>query len=180
MDPINHNRIIVAFLLFLSIVGLFVHAKVEESLHPRHPATHDHQQVATNGNTSDHAHHSEDHLPNLTQEKSRTPMTAEDFVHNLIDDNKVVIFSKVNCPYCVLAKDLFASLGEHYHVVELDTVVGGQAIHEALKDITGQRTVPNIFVNSEHVGGYTDTNSKRSSGELTNLLKGSVHHKRLH
>lgn len=42
-------------------------------------------------------------------------------------------------------------------------------IQAALKDKTGQRTVPNIFINGKHIGGY-DSVSSLSDQELNNLL----------
>ena len=45
----------------------------------------------------------------------------------------------------------------------------GSAIQSALGDLTGQTTVPNIFINKQHIGGNSDLQSKK--GELKNLLK---------
>ena len=45
----------------------------------------------------------------------------------------------------------------------------GSAIQSSLEDITGQRTVPNIFIGQKHIGGNSELQSKK--GELSNLLK---------
>jgi glutaredoxin 3 len=45
----------------------------------------------------------------------------------------------------------------------------GSAIQSTLGDITGQTTVPNIFINQKHIGGNSDLQAKK--GELKNLLK---------
>ncbi|RYG60254.1 hypothetical protein EON64_19440 [archaeon] len=46
----------------------------------------------------------------------------------------------------------------------------GSAIQAALQDLTGQRTVPNVFVNGKHVGGCDNTLAAIASGELQKLI----------
>jgi hypothetical protein len=46
--------------------------------------------------------------------------TIESFVKNVIESNKIAIFSKTYCPWCDKVKDLFNELNEKYHFVELD------------------------------------------------------------
>lgn len=46
----------------------------------------------------------------------------------------------------------------------------GSAIQSALQDLTGQRTVPNIFVNGKHVGGCDNTLAAIASGEFQRLI----------
>jgi glutaredoxin 3 len=50
------------------------------------------------------------------------------------------------------------------------TVDDGAAIQNYLAEKTGQRTVPNIFIEQRHVGGNSDIQAKKSSGELKKLL----------
>lgn len=45
----------------------------------------------------------------------------------------------------------------------------GAAIQDALEEITGQRSVPNIFIDKKHIGGNSDLQAKKS--ELPSLLK---------
>ena len=45
----------------------------------------------------------------------------------------------------------------------------GSDIQEALKQMTGQSTVPSIFIGQDHIGGNSDLQAKK--GELANLLK---------
>ncbi|KAK9230967.1 hypothetical protein WN943_021198 [Citrus x changshan-huyou] len=75
------------------------------------------------------------------------------FVQNSIFSNKIVIFSKSYCPYCLRAKRIFADLNEQPFVVELDLRDDGAQIQYILLDLVGRRTVPQIFVNGEHIGG---------------------------
>lgn len=46
----------------------------------------------------------------------------------------------------------------------------GSAIQDALAEISGQRTVPNIFINQKHIGGNSDLQAK-SEDDLKELLK---------
>lgn len=48
--------------------------------------------------------------------------SAEKYVEDLIEANKVVIFAKTTCPWCAKVKELFKSLNEPFLSVELDSV----------------------------------------------------------
>jgi glutaredoxin 3 len=56
-------------------------------------------------------------------------------------------------------------------VHELDQVKNGDAIQQELARMTGQRTVPNVFVNGKHLGGNDDTQGAYSSGKLAKMLQ---------
>ena len=65
------------------------------------------------------------------------------------------MFSKTTCPFCDKVKKLFAEKGIEAHYIELDTqdaVEDGANIQAILEEKTGQRTVPNIFINGRHLG----------------------------
>ena len=46
----------------------------------------------------------------------------------------------------------------------------GTTIHEKLKEMTGQRTVPNVFIRGNHIGGADDTMKLHEEGKLMNLI----------
>ena len=56
-------------------------------------------------------------------------------------------------------------------VIELDKTQGGDVIQKELYKLTGQRSVPNVFVGGKHVGGNDDTQAAAKSGKLQELLK---------
>ncbi|KAI9155050.1 glutaredoxin [Paramyrothecium foliicola] len=98
----------------------------------------------------------------------------------LIDENNVdfhanarfpVVFSKTYCPYCRQAKGTLNSFGAEYALYELDELSDGSALQDALEDITGQRTVPNILIKGKHIGGNSDLQSLRSADKLEDLLR---------
>ncbi|XP_031388643.1 glutaredoxin-C3 isoform X1 [Punica granatum] len=104
---------------------------------------------------------------------ARASNSAPAFVQNVIYSNKIAIFSKSYCPYCMRAKLIFSELREQPHVVELDLREDGSEIQRALLDLTGRRTVPQVFVNGKLVGGSDDLTAAFMSGQLQKLLSSS-------
>ncbi|XP_075039747.1 thioredoxin reductase 3 [Mixophyes fleayi] len=95
-------------------------------------------------------------------------------VQELVEKNTVVVFSKSYCPYCIQVKDLFTSLGCEYVALELDQCDDGSNIQDILHEMTGQKTVPNVFVNKTHVGGADKTLQAHKNGTLQKLLDNTV------
>uniref|UniRef100_A0A8I3PJB8 Glutaredoxin-2, mitochondrial n=1 Tax=Canis lupus familiaris TaxID=9615 RepID=A0A8I3PJB8_CANLF len=87
-----------------------------------------------------------------------------------ISDNCVVIFSKTSCSYCTMAKKLFHDMNVKYKVVELDMLEYGSQFQDALYKMTGERTVPRIFINGTFIGGATDTHRLHKEGKLLPLV----------
>jgi len=87
----------------------------------------------------------------------------------IIDENAVAVFSKSYCPYCKATKALLTELGAKYYTIELDQVDDGAAIQDALEQINGQRSVPNIYIKKQHIGGNSDLQARKS--QLPTLLK---------
>jgi len=50
------------------------------------------------------------------------------------------------------------------------TLGDGPELQDALKEWTGQRTVPNVFINGKHIGGCDDTMALNNDGKLVALL----------
>ena len=70
-----------------------------------------------------------------------------------------MIFSKSYCPFCNEAKSVFKELNAEYKSIELDNIEDGDKIQKELFELTGQRTVPNIFINGTHFHNfYNDVN----------------------
>ncbi|VVB18346.1 unnamed protein product [Arabis nemorensis] len=95
------------------------------------------------------------------------------FVQNAILSNKIVIFSKSYCPYCLRSKRVFRELKEQPFVVELDQREDGDQIQYELLEFVGRRTVPQVFVNGKHIGGSDDLADAVESGQLQKLLAAS-------
>lgn len=82
---------------------------------------------------------------------------------------RIEIYTKDNCPYCDMAKAFFKRKGWDYTEHNLE-----QRIDEllALKERTGHRTVPQIFINGEFIGGYTDMAALDKAGQLEARVSG--------
>lgn len=75
----------------------------------------------------------------------------------------VVIYSTTFCPYCVRAKMLLQRKGVAFEEVD---VSGDADARQALVARTRQRTVPQIFINDEHIGGCDELYALERAGEL--------------
>ncbi|XP_045392307.1 glutaredoxin 2 isoform X1 [Lemur catta] len=91
-------------------------------------------------------------------------------IQETISDHCVVIFSKTSCSYCKMAKKLFHDMNVNYKVVELDLLEYGSQFQDALYQMTGDRTVPRIFVNGTFIGGAADTHRLHKEGKLLPLV----------
>lgn len=94
---------------------------------------------------------------------------AKTKAQGIIDENAVAVFSKSYCPYCNATKALLNELGAKYYAIELDKINDGSAIQAALGEMTGQTTVPNVFIGKKHIGGNSDLQSAKNT--LPSLLK---------
>ncbi len=83
---------------------------------------------------------------------------------------KVVMYSTAVCPYCVRAEQLLKARGvESIEKVRIDQDPEQRA---AMIERTGRRTVPQIFIGDEHVGGYDDLAALDRDGRLLPMLQG--------
>jgi len=86
---------------------------------------------------------------------------AEAFVAETVDEEPVVMFALEWCEFCWSVRKLFARLGIAYRSVDLDSVEyqageRGGNIRAVLAERTGARTIPQIFIGGEHIGGCTE------------------------
>ena len=80
----------------------------------------------------------------------------------------VKMYTTAVCPYCVRAKQVLKSKGvEQIEEIRIDTDPQARA---HMMEVTGRRTVPQIFVGDTHVGGCDDLIALDAKGELLPLL----------
>lgn len=91
-------------------------------------------------------------------------------VNKLIKEKPVFVASKTYCPYCQASLKTLDEVKADPYVLQLNTIDDGSDIQDALEQITGQRTVPNIFIGGKHIGGNSDLQALKSSGKLDELL----------
>ena len=81
----------------------------------------------------------------------------------------VKMYTTAVCPYCIRAKQLLTAKGvAHIEEVRIDTDPDARA---HMMQITGRRTVPQIFIGDTHVGGCDDLVALDSKGGLLPLLQ---------
>ncbi len=76
-----------------------------------------------------------------------------------------MVFSKSYCPYCNNTKRILDGLNAKYKAYELNVEADGDDVQNALHKMTGQRTVPNIFIGQVHIGGNSDLEAVVKSGK---------------
>ena len=81
----------------------------------------------------------------------------------------VRMYTTAVCPYCIRAKQVLKARGvEHIDEIRVDA---NPAERMKMMDITGRRTVPQIFIGGTHVGGCDDLMALDSRGGLVPLLQ---------
>ncbi len=80
---------------------------------------------------------------------------------------KVIVYTKDNCPYCNLAKQLLNARHVAFEEVRID--LDEQKRDEMIR-LSNRRTVPQIFINGQSIGGYDDLAALAKSGKLDGLL----------
>jgi glutaredoxin 3 len=81
---------------------------------------------------------------------------------------KVEVYTKTHCPYCVRAKALLDSKGVKYIEIPLDDDLLRM---QEMQQRSGRRTVPQIFIDDQHIGGCDDLYAADKAGKLNPLLK---------
>lgn len=81
---------------------------------------------------------------------------------------RIEVYSKFGCPYCSRAKALLRSKGVPFE--EIDITLGGPRRAEMIERAGGRTTVPQIFIDGQHVGGSDDLVELDRSGRLDPML----------
>ena len=82
---------------------------------------------------------------------------------------KVVIYTGPMCNFCSAAKHLLNKKKISYE--EIDIGYDDKKREEMLKKSNGAKTIPQIFVEDKHIGGYVELKALENKGELDILLK---------
>ena len=120
-------------------------------------------------------------LPTVAAPKSESPVAAsaevQAFVAQVLADPEqpLVLFALEWCEFCWSLRKLFATCAIPYRSVDLDSTAyqrddrGGQ-IRAVLFARTGSKTIPQVFVGGEFIGGCTETLDMFKDGRLQRLL----------
>ncbi|AFZ26353.1 Glutaredoxin, GrxC family [Cylindrospermum stagnale PCC 7417] len=84
---------------------------------------------------------------------------------------KVEIYSWRTCPFCIRAKNLLTNKGVEFIEYSID---GDEVAREQMAErANGRRSVPQIFINDNHIGGCDDIHALDRQGKLDELLVAS-------
>ena len=84
---------------------------------------------------------------------------------------EIIIYSTPVCPYCDNAKALLKKKGATFSVI--DVSANPLTREEMIEKSAGRRTVPQIFINGQHIGGCDDLYALDAKGDLDPLLVSS-------
>ncbi|KAJ8287243.1 hypothetical protein GJAV_G00049300 [Gymnothorax javanicus] len=99
---------------------------------------------------------------------------AQEFVAAKIQGDKVVLFMKPTCPYCVMAKEVLSKYkfkAGHLEFIDISGRSDMAKIQDYFLEITGARTVPRVFIGKECIGGGSDVAELDRNGELKKMLE---------
>lgn len=81
---------------------------------------------------------------------------------------KVEVYSTTYCPYCVRAKQLLDAKDIDYTEIDVTNDDAGRVA--LVEKSGGRRTVPQIFINGQSIGGYDDLKALEEAGKLDGML----------
>tara|TARA_Y100000992_G_scaffold182379_1_gene123155 strand:- start:553 stop:807 length:255 start_codon:yes stop_codon:yes gene_type:complete len=81
----------------------------------------------------------------------------------------ITIYTGPLCNYCEAAKKLFKRNNATYKEINIAMVDG--AMDEMIKKANGKRTIPQIFFDDQHIGGYDEVRNLEKENKLQDLLK---------
>ena len=81
----------------------------------------------------------------------------------------ITIYTGPLCNYCEAAKKLLARNSVEYKEINIATTDG--AMDEMITKANGKRTIPQIFFDNQHIGGYDDVRALEKENKLQDLLK---------
>lgn len=81
----------------------------------------------------------------------------------------VVMYTSAYCPYCMNAERLLANKGVTVNKIRVDLEPEQRVI---MMEKTGRRTVPQIYIDDRHIGGFDDLRALDLAGGLDPLLTG--------
>ena len=81
----------------------------------------------------------------------------------------VTIYTGPFCNYCEAAKRLLTRNNAAYNEIDIGKVEG--AMDEMIKKANGKRTIPQIFFDDKHIGGYDEVRALEKENKLQDLLK---------
>jgi len=89
-----------------------------------------------------------------------------------VAEPRILVYSTPFCGYCAAAKRLLTAKGAEY--TEIDVMMDPERRQEMLAQSGGLRTVPQIFIDGRHIGGFDELNALDKAGGLDPLLAAPI------
>ena len=85
----------------------------------------------------------------------------------MTDKSRIRIYGSETCSFCMAARMLLKKKGVDYQ----DIPIGGdEELRRKIEDLSGQRTVPQIFIDDRPIGGFDELYELEKSGDLDRLI----------
>jgi len=82
---------------------------------------------------------------------------------------KITIYTGPVCNYCDAAKRLLKRNNLEFNEIDIST--GPEVLNEMINKTNGKRTIPQIFFDNEHIGGYVEIRELEKNKKLIEFLK---------
>ena len=81
----------------------------------------------------------------------------------------IIMYTGPLCNFCEAAKRLFTRNNIKYQEIDISSKEG--LMDEMIKKSNGRKTIPQIFFDDQHIGGYDETRALEKENKLQDLLK---------
>lgn len=95
----------------------------------------------------------------------------KDIIFKQINSNPILFYCKSTDPLCEAAIAAIKDIEVSPAIIELDEQSEGSSFADALEEITKESTLPYIFINGDHIGGYKDLLKGINSGSVLEKLR---------
>ena len=100
-------------------------------------------------------------------------MSHKAVLSHLIKNYPVFVVSKSYCPFCAMAKDTLKNYPipeDKIKIMEIENHKDADKIQDYMKELTGNRSVPRVFIGGQFIGGGSETKEFHKSGKLERLI----------
>jgi glutaredoxin 3 len=80
---------------------------------------------------------------------------------------EIIVYHMPFCPYCSWTKQLLDAKRVQYKLID---VTSDDALRQQMEDLSGRNSVPQIFIDERHIGGFDDLSALDQAGDLDPLL----------
>ena len=101
-------------------------------------------------------------------------MGVKELMDQKIANKKVFVISKSYCPFCVKAKKILQKYNipaDNIEIQEIENDKDCNEIQDYMRQLTGGRSVPRVFIGGKFIGGGDETEAAHKAGKLQGMLE---------